>query len=304
MRLIELKRDWRMNKGLYMLIVPVVVYLIIFNYVPMAGIVLGFERFTPKNGVYMSEWVGLKHFVTFFSSVFFVRVLKNTLILSMYSLIFGFPAPIIFALLLNELDNEIYKKCIQVVSYMPNFISTVVISGIIIDFVASDGVITDLLVKVGFLKEAKNLLSVPGYFRTIMVLSDLWQGTGFGSILFLAALTGIDQELYEAAVIDGANRWKQTLHVTIPGIMPTIVIMLIMRIGGLMNANQEKILLLYNPLIYETADVIGTFVYRKGLLEADYGYSTAVGLFNSAVNVILLFIANGVSRKYSETSLF
>ena len=304
MRMIELRRDWRMNKGLYLLIIPVVIYLIIFNYVPMAGIVLGFERFTPKNGVYMSEWVGLKHFTTFFSSVFFVRVLKNTLILSLYSVIFGFPAPIIFALLLNELDNEYYKKVIQVVSYMPNFISTVVISGIIIDFVASDGVITDLLVKVGFLKEAKNLLSVPEYFRTIMVLSDLWQQVGFGSILFLAALTGIDQELYEAAVIDGANRWKQTTNVTIPGIMPTVVIMLIMRIGGLMNANQEKILLLYNPLIYETSDVIGTFVYRKGLLEADYGYSTAVGLFNSAVNVVLLFIANGVSRKYSETSLF
>ena len=304
MRMIELRRDWRMNKGLYLLIIPVVVYLIIFNYVPMAGIVLGFERFTPKNGVYMSEWVGLKHFTTFLSSVFFVRVLKNTLILSLYSVIFGFPAPIIFALLLNELDNEYYKKVIQVVSYMPNFISTVVISGIIIDFVASDGVITDMLVKVGFLKEAKNLLSVPEYFRTIMVLSDLWQQVGFGSILFLAALTGIDQELYEAAVIDGANRWKQTTNVTIPGIMPTVVIMLIMRIGGLMNANQEKILLLYNPLIYETSDVIGTFVYRKGLLEADYGYSTAVGLFNSAVNVVLLFIANGVSRKYSETSLF
>ena len=304
MRLIELKRDWRMNKGLYLLVLPIVVYLIIFNYLPMAGIVLGFERFTPKNGVYMSEWVGLKHVTTFFSSVFFIRVLKNTLILSLYSVIFGFPAPIIFALLLNELDNEYYKKVIQVVSYMPNFISTVVISGIIIDFVASDGVITGMLVNIGFLKEAKNLLSVPEYFRTIMVLSDLWQQVGFGSILFLAALTGIDQELYEAAVIDGANRWKQTLNVTIPGIMPTVVIMLIMRIGSLMNANQEKILLLYNPLIYETSDVIGTFVYRKGLLEADYGYSTAVGLFNSAVNVVLLFIANGVSRKYSETSLF
>ena len=304
MRLIELKRDWRMNTGLYLLVLPIVVYLIIFNYLPMAGIVLGFERFTPKNGVYMSEWVGLKHFTTFFSSVFFIRVLKNTLILSLYSVIFGFPAPIIFALLLNELDNEYYKKVIQVVSYMPNFISTVVISGIIIDFVASDGVITGMLVNIGFLKEAKNLLSVPEYFRTIMVLSDLWQQVGFGSILFLAALTGIDQELYEAAVIDGANRWKQTLNVTIPGIMPTVVIMLIMRIGSLMNANQEKILLLYNPLIYETSDVIGTFVYRKGLLEADYGYSTAVGLFNSAVNVVLLFIANGVSRKYSETSLF
>jgi putative aldouronate transport system permease protein len=242
--------------------------------------------------------------VTFFSSVFFKRVLKNTLILSIYSLIWGFPLPIIFALLLNELDNEYFKKCIQVVSYMPNFISTVVIAGIIIDFVATEGIITQMLVSIGFLSSAKNLLSEPGYFRTIMVASDLWQQTGFGSILYLAALTSIDQELYEAAVIDGAGRWKQTLHVTIPGIMPTVTIMLIMRIGGLLNANQEKILLLYNPLIYETSDVIGTFVYRKGLQEMDYGYSSAVGLFNSIIGVILLVIANGVARKYSETSLF
>jgi putative aldouronate transport system permease protein len=187
---------------------------------------------------------------------------------------------------------------------MPNFISTVVIAGIIIDFVATEGIITQMLVSIGFLSSAKNLLSEPGYFRTIMVASDLWQQTGFGSILYLAALTSIDQELYEAAVIDGAGRWKQTLHVTIPGIMPTVTIMLIMRIGGLLNANQEKILLLYNPLIYETSDVIGTFVYRKGLQEMDYGYSSAVGLFNSVVGVILLVIANGVARKYSETSLF
>lgn len=304
MRWIELKRDFRMNKGLYALILPVVLYLIIFNYLPMGGLVLSFERFTPKNGVFFSEWVGLKHFVTFFSSVFFKRVLKNTLILSLYSLVWGFPLPIIFALLLNELDNEYFKKVVQVITYMPNFISTVVIAGIIIDFVATDGIITDMLVSIGFLNSPKNLLSEPSYFRTIMIVSDLWQQTGFGSILYVATLTSIDQELYEAATIDGAGRWKQTLHVTIPGILPTITIMLIMRIGGLMNANQEKILLLYNPLIYETADVIGTFVYRKGLQEMDYGYSSAVGLFNSVINVILLVIANGVSRKYGETSLF
>ena len=303
-RWIELKRDYRMNRGLYYIMIPIVVYTIIFSYVPMYGQILSFLKYTPKNGVFFSEWVGLKHFITFFSSQFFGRVMKNTIILSMYNLIFGFPAPIIYAILLNELENEYFKKVIQVVSYMPNFISSVVICGIIIDFVSTKGIVTQFLVKVGFLESPTNLLSLPGYFRGIMVLSDLWQGTGFGSILYLATLSGIDQELYEAALIDGAGRWKQTTNVTIPGIMPTITIMLIMRISSLLMANMEKIILLYNPLIYETADVIGSYVYRKGLLEGDYGYSSAVGLFNSIIGLILMVVANGVSRKYGETSLF
>lgn len=304
MRWIELKRDIRMNKGLYILILPIVLFLFIFNYLPMGGIVLAFERFTPKNGVFFSEWVGLKHFISFFTSVYFVRILKNTLVLSMLSLIIGFPMPIIFALMLNEVEHEWFKKCIQVVSYMPNFISTVVIAGIIIDFVAAKGLITQIMVKVGLLSEGKNLLTISSYFRPIMILSDLWQGTGFGSILYLATLSGINQELYEAATIDGAGRWKQTWHVTLPGIAPTITIMLIMRIGGLLSANSDKILLLYSPLIYDVSDVIGTFTYRKGLIEQDYGYSSAVGLFNSVIGMILLCISNGVSRKIGDTSLF
>ena len=304
MRWIELKRDIRMNKGLYILILPIVLFLLIFNYLPMGGIVLAFERFTPKNGVFFSEWVGLKHFISFFTSVYFVRILKNTLILSMLSLVIGFPMPIIFALMLNEVEHEWFKKCIQVVSYMPNFISTVVIAGIIIDFVASKGLVTQILVKVGILKEGKNLLTISAYFRPIMILSDLWQTTGFGSILYLATLSGINQELYEAATIDGAGRWKQTFHVTLPGIAPTITIMLIMRIGSLLQANSDKILLLYNSLIYEVSDVIGTFTYRKGLIEQDYGYSSAVGLFNSIIGMILLTVSNGVSRKIGDTSLF
>lgn len=293
-----------MNKGLYILILPIVLFLFVFNYLPMGGIVLAFERFTPKNGVFFSEWVGLKHFISFFTSVYFVRILKNTLVLSMLSLIIGFPMPIIFALMLNEVEHEWFKKCIQVVSYMPNFISTVVIAGIIIDFVAAKGLITQIMVKVGLLSEGKNLLTISGYFRPIMILSDLWQGTGFGSILYLATLSGINQELYEAATIDGAGRWKQTWHVTLPGIAPTITIMLIMRIGGLLSANSDKILLLYSPLIYDVSDVIGTFTYRKGLIEQDYGYSSAVGLFNSVIGMILLCISNGVSRKIGDTSLF
>jgi putative aldouronate transport system permease protein len=186
---------------------------------------------------------------------------------------------------------------------MPYFISIVVMSGIVLDFVSTNGVITNALVKLGIV-ERKNLLSDPSYFRPIYIGTSMWQGLGYGSIIYLAALSGVDQELYEAAKIDGAGRWKQTLHVTIPGISSTIIIMLILRLGQLLSVGMDKILLLYNPLVYDTADVINTFVYRKGILDSNYGYSTAVGLFNSVVNFLLLSIANGISRKFSETSLF
>ena len=269
----------------------------------MAGIILGFEKFTPKAGVFLSEWVGLKNFINFFSSYYFWRLLRNTFLLSFFDLLFNFPAPIILALLLNEVGNKYFKKVIQTISYMPYFISMVVMAGIVIDFVATDGVITNALSAIG-LVEKKNLLSVSKYFRTIYVATSMWQGLGYGSIIYLAALSGVDQELYEAARIDGAGRWKQTLHVTLPGISSTIVIMLILRLGQLLAIGMDKILLLYNPLIYETADVISTFVYRKGIQDSDYGYSTAVGLFNSVINFLLLLIANTISRKFSETSLF
>jgi len=303
MRLKDIKRDFTRNKSVYLLALPVIAYFIIFNYIPMAGLILGFEKFTPKAGVFLSEWVGLKNFISYFTSYYFTRLLKNTFLLSFFNLLCNFPAPIILALLLNEVGNKYFKKVIQTISYMPHFISMVVIAGIIIDFVNSDGVITNGLASLGIVQK-KNLLSVPGYFRPIYILSDMWQQIGYGSIIYLAALSGVDQELYEAARIDGAGRWKQTIHITLPGIATTITIMLIMRMGQLMSVGMDKILLLYNPLIYETADVISTFVYRKGIQEADYGYSTAVGLFNSVVNFSLLLIANTVSRKFGETSLF
>jgi putative aldouronate transport system permease protein len=285
------------------LALPVLAYFIIFNYVPMAGIILGFEKFTPKAGVFLSEWIGLKNFTDFFGSYYFWRLLKNTFLLSFFDLLLNFPAPIIFALLLNEVENKYFKKVIQTISYMPYFISIVVMSGIVLDFVSTNGVITNALVKLGIV-ERKNLLSDPSYFRPIYIGTSMWQGLGYGSIIYLAALSGVDQELYEAAKIDGAGRWKQTLHVTIPGISSTIIIMLILRLGQLLSVGMDKILLLYNPLVYDTADVINTFVYRKGILDSNYGYSTAVGLFNSVVNFLLLSIANGISRKFSETSLF
>ncbi len=303
MRLKDIKRDFIRNKSAYLLALPVLLFFIIFNYIPMAGIILGFEKFTPKAGVFLSEWVGLKNFINFFGSYYFWRLLRNTFLLSFFDLLFNFPAPIILALLLNEVGNKYFKKVIQTISYMPYFISMVVMAGIVLDFVATDGVITNALSSIG-LVEKKNLLSVPSYFRTIFVGTSMWQGLGYGSIIYLAALSGVDQELYEAARIDGAGRWKQTIHVTLPGISSTIVIMLILRLGQLLSVGMDKILLLYNPLIYETADVISTFVYRKGIQDSDYGYSTAVGLFNSVINFLLLLIANAVSRKFSETSLF
>jgi putative aldouronate transport system permease protein len=270
----------------------------------MAGLILGFEKFTPKAGVFLSEWVGLANYINFFGSYYFLRLLKNTFLMSFFDLLFNFPAPIIFALLLNEIGNKYFKKVIQTLSYMPYFVSVVVLAGIIIDFVASDGVITQILFKLGLIKEKSNLLSASKYFRTIYVGSGMWQMLGYGSIIYIAALSGVDQELYEAARIDGAGRWKQTIHITLPGISSTIIIMLILRLGQLLSVGMDKIILLYNPLIYETADVISTFVYRKGIQQQDYGYSTAVGLFNSVVSFTLIVISNTISAKFSETSLF
>jgi putative aldouronate transport system permease protein len=291
-----------MNWQIYLLAVPIVVYFIIFSYIPMAGIVMAFQRFNPRLGYLRSPWVGLDNFRDFFGSYYFWRLIRNTFLISFLNLVFAFPCPIIFALLLNEVKNRYFKKTIQTISYLPHFISMVVIAGLIRDFTDSDGLITMLVVALG--GEQRNLLSDPSLFRTIYVGSEIWQGVGFGSIIYLAALSSVDPELYEAAIIDGAGRLRQTWHITLPGIAPTIIIMLILRMGSLFSVGFEKIILLYNPMTYETADVIASFTYRKGLLEANYGYSTAVGLFNSVINFGMLMFANFVSRKYSETSLF
>ena len=298
-----IQKDWIHNRAVYLMAIPIVLYFLIWNYLPMVGIALAFEDYSARGGFLFSKWIGLKNFVDFFKSYYLWRLLRNTLILSVGNMIINFPAPIILALLLNELENQVFKKVIQTISYMPFFISVVVICGIIVDFFSYNGAFTILLTKLG-LAENKDLMSVRSYFRPIYILSNTWQGVGYGSIIYLAALSGVDQELYEAAKIDGANRWQQTIHVTIPGIAPTIIIMLILQIGSLLSTAMEKILLLYRPLTYEVADTITTFVYRRGLIDGDFGYSTSVGLFNSFVNLLLLFIANSVSRKYSETSLF
>ena len=298
----NISRDFRKNWPLMLMLLPTIVFFIVFCYIPMVGLLMAFEDFKPNLGLFRSEFVGLENFTTFFTSVFCWRVIRNTLWLSVLQLIIVFPFTILFALLLNELGSKKYKRTVQTISYMPNFISMVVVAGIIMDFCASDGAITSI---VGAITgNYDNLLSLPGAWRPIYIISDIWQGVGFGSIIYVAALAGIDKSLYEAAEIDGANRFQRILHVTIPGILDTIMIMLILRIGQMMSVGYEKTIHLYNSQVYETADIISSYVYRMGLLEADYGYSTAVSLFNSVINLILLCVTNTLSKKFTESSLF
>jgi len=282
---------------------PVLAYYLLFHYGPMYGAVIAFKNFDVSKGIWGSPWVGFQYFREFFQSYYFSRLLRNTFLLSFYQLLWGFPAPILFALLLNEIRNHAFKRTIQTAAYLPHFISTVVVCGLIHDFFARDGVITSLYTLFG--GEATSFLSQPQYFRGIYVGTGIWQETGWGAIIYLSALSSIDTQQYEAAIIDGAGRLKQLLHVTLPGIMPTIIIMLILRIGQVMSVGFEKIILLYNPNTYETADVISSFVYRKGLGESfQFSYTSAVGLFNSLINFALLISANWFSKKVSDTSLW
>lgn len=298
----RIKKDFKKNKYVYLMALPMVVFYILFHYGPMYGILMAFKDFNPRVGVWRSTWVGFKHFKAFFSSIYFKRTFFNTLFLSVYSLLWGFPAAIILALLLNEVRNEKFKRTVQTVTYMPYFISTIVICGLIIDFTTTDGLINSILVKFGV--QPTNWLTRPEWFRTIYISSGIWQSVGWDAIIFLAALAGIDPNLYEAAKIDGAGRWKRLIHITLPGIAPTIVILLILNIGGLMSVGAQKIINLYNPLTWETSDVISSYVYRKGLQDAQYSFSTAVGLFESVIGFSLLVFANWLSRRITEESLW
>ena len=295
-------KDIRKNPWLYVMLFPVLLYFTLFHYYPMYGALIAFKEFSPRLGIIGSPWVGWEHFESFFNGIYIWRVIKNTLMISFYELLFGFPAPIILALLLNEVRKTVFKRTVQTLTYMPHFISLVVVCGIIKEFTMSDGLINDVLALFGW--ERVSLLLESEYFRTIFVSSGIWQNIGWGTIIYLAALAGIDQEQYEAAKIDGANRWKQMLHVTLPGIISTIIILFILEIGKLMNVGSEKIILLYNPSTYETADVISSYVYRLGLQEFNYSFSSAVGLFNSAINFTLVISANWLSRKINNTSLW
>ncbi|MBM6996714.1 sugar ABC transporter permease [Paenibacillus sp. DXFW5] len=295
-------RDFRMNKYLYLMMIPVIAYYVIFHYGPMYGAIIAFKDFTPIKGILGSDWVGLKHFEDFFGSYYFLRVLKNTILISLYTLAFEFPAPILLALLINEVRRRYFKRVVQTITYMPYFISLVVICGIITDFTNADGLINRLFMLLGY--DGQAMLQKPELFRPIYVLSEIWQRIGWESIIYIAALMSIDLEQYEAARMDGASRLKQMIYITLPGLLPVITIMFILRMGNLLNVGFEKIILLYNPVTYETADVISSFVYRKGLLEFGWSYSSAVGLFNSVINLALLVSANYISRKVNENSLW
>lgn len=299
----RLKFDLARYKYLYLFFaLPVVAYYIIFKYIPLYGLQIAFKDYKITRTIWECSWVGFEHFQKFFSSMYFGRTVGNTLIISVLNLVFGFPAPIIFALLLNEVQNSKFKKIVQTVTYLPHFVSTVVICGLIVSFCSKDGLINTIIAFFG--GSRSDLLMSKAAFRPIYIISGIWSGFGWGSIIYLSALAGVDQEQYEAAYIDGAKRFQRMIYITLPGIMPTIVIKLIMEIGGMMSVGSEKILLLYSPLTYEVADVISTYVYRKGLEDNDYSYSAAVGLFNSVINIILLTFANTVSRRLTDTSLW
>ncbi len=304
-----LKNDFRKNWMMYLLVLPVLAYYIIFCYVPMSGLLISFQNYRQVLGnsfcenIFSSEWIGFKHFTDFFTGTYFTQILWNTIKISFTNILFGFPMPIILALLINEVQQRSVKKVVQTVTYLPHFISLVVICGMIRTFTSNTGIISQLFAAITG-TEPETMLLQPKYFLPIYVVSGIWQEMGWESIIYLSALSSISNDLYEAAEIDGANRWKQTLHVTIPGLLPIITITLILRLGKALNVGYEKIILLYNDLTKPTAEVISSYVYQKGLIDRNYSFSTAVGLFNSVVNVIFLVGTNYLCRKFSENSLW
>ena len=298
----SITNELKKNKYLYILTIPVAAFYLVFLYGPMFGLMIAFKDYNIAKGFFASDWVGLKYFKEYFGSIYFLRTLSNTFIISLMDIIFGFPFPIIFALMLNEIRGKMFKKTVQIASYLPHFISMVVICGMITDFFGTDGLVTNFLSKIT--GENMNYIGSAKYFRSIFVGTNIWQTFGWGSIIYIAALAGVDTQLYEAASVDGAGRWRQLWNVTLPGIFPTIMIMLILKLGRVLSVGYEKIILLYSPQTYEVADVISSYTYRSGISGARYSYSTAVGLFQSVVNIVILFLANYMSAKYTETALF
>jgi len=299
----KLKRDLVQNKAIYLMVLPVVLYYFIFKYLPMYGSIIAFKDYSIPKGIWGSPWVGFKNFEDFFDSIYFWRVLRNTLLLSVYQLVFGFPAPILLAILLNEIRRKLFKSVVQTVTYLPHFVSLVVICGLILDFTNRDGFINTIIEFFG--GQRATLLGDAANFRSIYVASGIWQELGWSSIIFLAAISGINPDLYEAARVDGAGRFRQMWSITLPSLIPIIMILLILRIGGLMDIGFEKVILLYNPNTYETGDIISSFVYRKGIAEGqNYSFTSAVGLFQAIINFALLISANWFSRRVSGNRLW
>jgi len=287
----SLRRDWQ----LYSLAVLPLLFFAVFRYLPMLGNVIAFRRYQPGGDVFGEKWVGLRYFRLFWSDPTFWHVFTNTLILGTLTLLFLFPLPIVLALLLNEVRSRSFKRFVQTISYLPHFLSIVVVVGIIVQTVSLDGIVNQALKAMGH--ETIAFIQQPGWFRSMYISSEMWQTVGWGTILYLAALTTIDHDLYEAARIDGASRWRQTWHVTLPGIRPTMMTLLILNIGTFLAVGFEKILLLYNPLTYPTADVISTYLYRVGVVSGSFSYAAAIGLFESVIGLTLVLSANAISRR-------
>lgn len=295
-------KDFRRNKSIYFMFIPVLIYFLVFCYGPMYGILMAFQKYSPRLGITGSTWVGFENFSRFFNSPSFWPILRNTLKISFATLLFGFPAPIFLALLLNEVKSVKVGRIVQNITYLPHFISLVVVCGMVTMFTSDTGFIG---VAFNAITGSKgNMLGNPDNFLPIYVISNIWKEVGWGSIIYLSALLAIDDSLYEAAEIDGANRWKQTIHVTLPGILPTIVIMLILRMGHILGVGYEKVLLLQNTANIDVSEVISTFVYKRGIIDSSYSYSAAVGLFNTAVNLLFLTTTNSISKKVNDTALW
>lgn len=291
------------HKYLLLMFLPCLLYYLMFKYVPMIGIVISFKNYNPFIGIMESNWVGLKYYTMFFENPDFLKLLRNTFLLGFYKLIFGFPAPIILALLLNELKKIAFKRFVQTVSYLPHFISNVVIASMVVMFLSpTGGIINKLIQFLGF--EKINFLLMPEWFRSVYVLSEIWQNLGWESILYLAALTAIDPVYYEAAEMDGASRLRKLWHITLPGIVPTIIILLILNVGKVIEIGFEKVFLLYNPATYETADILSTFVYRVGLMQGNFSYASAIDVFTGLISMVFIISTNYISRKVTETSLW
>jgi putative aldouronate transport system permease protein len=293
-----LRRDWQ----LYTLLVLPVIFLLVFRYVPMLGNVIAFRRFRPGGSIFGDEWVGMRYVELFINDAKFWDVFQNTVILGALTLLIVFPLPIILALMLNEVRKGWFKRLAQTVTYLPHFMSIVIIAGMVIQIFSLQGTINQIVEATG--GDPVSFIQRPEWFRTIYISSEAWQTVGWGTILYLAALTTIDASLYEAARIDGANRWKQTWHITLPGIRPTMITLLILNIGSFMAVGFEKVLLLYNPLTYPTADVISTYLYRIGIESGNFSYATAIGLFESIIGLTLILSANAISRRAVGTSLW
>jgi putative aldouronate transport system permease protein len=296
---VDVRRDWI----LYAMLAPVIIWFIAFLYLPMGSLAMAFKQYSVFKGIEASPWIGFDHFETLFGSAAFLRALKNTLIISFLSLLLSFPVPIILALMINEVQNKGVRKTIQTIVYLPHFISAVIVAGIVVAMLSpSSGVVNHLLASLGF--EREYFLTRPEWFRTIFISSNIWKEAGFDSIVYLAAIMGINPSLYESAQVDGASRWQMITRITLPSILPTIAVLLVIRLGNVLEVGYEYIILLYQPSTFETADVISTYIYRVGVQSAKYDLAAAAGLFNAVVALVLVLGANAISRRITRTGVF